>query len=448
MLTGNPEPPTGALRRDARRAAIVACVLATVMPAAAAALDYRLVLRADRPLVAELAVELPRARGRGDLKLRPRAANMGLAHQIGDVRCDRKPLAQEPAGTWIAPPGCRRVTWKLRFIRAEDLAVVASAQSSLYFAKPAWWLVSEPTALLRPEGMREAGTLALIGPQNSRAAGSVTAAGRRARLVPAGNQAPEYYALGAFPSQILHLDGMRVTYIVDDPARFSAIDVAGAHHRLLHYLAGVTGAEGARDNALTAVWLGIDASKGHLGGAAGRRTLLVNYPVGAGHDAAEDRLRTLMIVGHEQFHQLADMAHGNGRPAPLWIAEGLAQYYGLKAIGLIGEDEREVKALVSRFVDPEAAVETGLLETNRRYLATRDPGLYPKFYAAGATLWHELDRMLQRASAGAGGLDELLPLLLAGPFSASGELPAAFVDELRHRDAAETARILKKYVGE
>jgi hypothetical protein len=430
--------------------AFAACAFAASISANAAALNYLLTVRPGQPAIAEVALDLPFPRDGTEVRLWPRASDMGLQHQIEDVRCDRHALPQKPEGKWTAGPSCRRVTWKLRFLRAQDLSVIVSAQASLYFKGPDWWLVSEPTSLLRVEGMREAGTLTVKSPNNSRTASSTSVADGNARLVPATNNAPEFYAFGAFASKSLRLNGLVVTYVIDDPVRFARYDIAGPHHRVLNYLAtvvGMTGDGAADDKAFTVVWIGVDAAKRHIGGAAGGRSLLVNYPVGETREFALNRLRVLMVVAHEQFHQLAGVVHRNGLPSPVWISEGLAQYYGLKALMRIGEDESEVQALFDRIVKPDAPVGIGLLETNRRYLKSLDQSLYPNFYTQGATFWYEVDVMLRKASRGSTSLDDLIPMFLAQRFSLSGELPQAFVDELRRRDAAEADRILEKYVG-
>jgi predicted metalloprotease with PDZ domain len=155
---------------------------------------------------------------------------------------------------------------------------------------------------------------------------------------------------------------------------------------------------------------------------------------------------TVTTLAHEQFHQLVDM-HGDRSDLSTGLEEGLAQYYGLKAMSRSPLSAAAKKWVWTRFVDPKRPVTAGLLEWARRN-AAGDPAAYPVFYQQGATFWAEVDRAVAQASANRHSLDEFVPLLLAAKPAAGGALPEAFVDALRTVAGSRIDTLIAKYVGQ
>jgi predicted metalloprotease with PDZ domain len=156
----------------------------------------------------------------------------------------------------------------------------------------------------------------------------------------------------------------------------------------------------------------------------------------------------MMIIAHEQFHQLVDLSRGD-LPSPsaaVWFNESLAQYYGLKALSAAdkSQDARDVWA---EFIDPHRPVEHGLLELNRRYVSG-DHAVYNLFYSEGATLWHAIDTAIATSTRGEKTLDDYLGDLLRAQIAEDGSLPNSLIDRLRSAGGASVDQAMSKYLGE
>lgn len=429
------------------------CAAATSVLAASdttSALNYSVTIDPHDSTVASISLHLPPPRTL-PRTLKLRGTDWGLEPQIEMVACDGQAMPKGADGTWLARPECRQVTWRLRFRIADDLSVNASSQGSVYFPSSSWWLISEPTALLRLKDLQEPAFVTFHYPKEGRVLGSVQEPGRNAWRVPSENNAPEFYAVGRFASRTVDIGGMRVSYAIDDIQRFSRNELASLHTKVLGYLLEVVALPKQRlasDRALSVIWLGIGATKRQIAGAAGSRTFVANYLVGPDTDIPLNRVRTMYVVAHEQFHQLVDVARDSLEPLPVWISESLATYYGLKAIGASGEDANEVSRVRGEFLRADTPIKIGLLEANRRYKNAGDKSVYSDFYSQGAMFWYEIDKMIQQSSAGRASLDHMIPSLFRQSFPASGEIPEGFLSELRQQNERDTARILQKYVGQ
>lgn len=133
-------------------------------------------------------------------------------------------------------------------------------------------------------------------------------------------------------------------------------------------------------------------------------------------------------------------------PLPVWVGESLAQYYGLKALAQSGLDPTAIEKVRSRYVDTARPVSVGLLELQRRH-EKGDNAAYPLFYQQGATFWALVDEALSKATIGRRSLDDLMPQLLTAQFGAEGQLPKAFVDQIRAEAGVSIEPILSKYLG-
>jgi hypothetical protein len=405
---------------------------------------YTVHINAARPLQLEASLDLGEFAGTARTA-GVQGAGFGLAPQVRDVRCDEVGIGTSAEGVWPLPDGCRQLQWTIAVRAAEALAVDASEQASLFFADPGWWVLSEPTSLLRVSNATPGQDLGLrvvgLAVDAQQAVGAVRPDGSW-RVPPIGS-APEFYAFGALQTRALEMGALRVSYVFDDPVRVEAMPLASGHRRMLdHLLTALPLGDGDQSPHLLVVWLGIDSAHGQAGGAAGSRSFLANYIVGADDDAELNAVRTLMILGHEQVHQLIDAGHPSA-PLPTWASESLAQFYGLSALRHSGLAEAAVERAWSRFIDPAREIDATLRALQAQHEAG-DGDAYTSFYTQGATFWFDVDRVL-RSNGVADGLDAQLPAVLAGGFDGS-DLSPSLRAELVRQGGAEMEAVLARYL--
>jgi hypothetical protein len=380
-----------------------------------------------------------------------RGQNFGLASQVVDPDCDGVGLVESGDGQWPVPEDCQLLSWVIELDQAVANGVDTSMQRSLVFAEPAWWLLSEPTSLLRISGPDEESILRLKIPglpDNHQVAGASLVEEGVWRL-PGINQAPEFFAFGELITEHHDIGRLKATYVIDDQARFQRLNLQALHSQALAYLGEVFQLPAdlpPEDRHLLVVWLGIDETLGHAGGAAGSRSFLANYIDGEEEGLTMNLARTLLILAHEQVHQLHDLTWAGGTPGPTWLGESVAHYYGLKALARSGLPDEVVTAAMNAFIDPASPPEAGLLEYQRRY-SDGDPEAYYMFYSQGATFWSEVDRALLSADPDNGGLDALMPAFVQAPADGAG-LPSSFQELLIERGGAEIEALLVRYVGD
>ena len=181
-------------------------------------------------------------------------------------------------------------------------------------------------------------------------------------------------------------------------------------------------------------------------GAAGSRSFLANYMDGDPDNLEINAARTVLILAHEQVHQLVGLLRPSGSPFPIWLGESLAHYYGLKALARGPLPRQIVSSVSDHFIDPTREVEAGLVDLCRHHLQG-DPSAYPLFYTQGATFWSELDSALKEANLAGAGLDDVVPALLATSSAGCG-LPTEFMAPLREKAGGAIDEILTRYVGE
>ena len=401
---------------------------------------YKVAVDPSRPyeLAASLEFSAPAPQLR---KLVVRGIAWGLESQVSAPRCGLAPLAPDGNSAWTVPATCREVSWTIVPTKVSDGTVDVSKQASLYFEQ-GWWLVSEPTSLLRVEGDDTASKLTI-----GRNAGfGATALGDGIWRLPSTNDAPEFFVLGNAAARPRTIDGFHVVHVADAADRVERLGLLKAHEAALGYLSTIipTTAVSPNERALLIIWIGIDERHGHAGGAAGHRSFVANYVFGAPENERLNAARTLLVLAHEQFHQLVGLARGSLPAFPVWLNESLAEYYGLKALAAVPNNEARV--IYAHFVDPARPVQRGLLELERRY-ASGDRAAYRLFYEQGATFWAEIDNALRASTGPSRGLDLLMPVLLRGTAADDGGLPSAFVEKLRQALGASADQIIAKYVG-
>jgi hypothetical protein len=410
--------------------------------------DYTVVVDLARLDELTVSLKLPKAEG-APHRLNVRGAAWGLDSQVHSARCGEVPLKQQKNGTWIAPGSCREVTWKVHPELAVDRSADAARQATLLFQQPHWLLLSEPTSLLRLVDDLSASASPIALKSGEAAMRGATAMGERSWRVPSPNEAPEFFVIGNVPARSRTIGAFEVRYVADNLGRVEALGLEALHEKALDSLARVLPpppALPATERTLLVVWVGIGERHGRAGGAAGNRSFVANYVIGKPDSARLNAARTLMVLAHEQFHQLAGLVRGPLPALPLWLNESLAAYYGLKTLQKVapGNDADSIRA---EFIAPSRPLTAGLLELERRH-AAKDASAYPLFYSQGATFWAAIDNALRANSAGANDLDALIPGLLGSNIEPGGRLPARFVAMLRTNLGARADELLAKYVGD
>ncbi|AMC33198.1 hypothetical protein [Janthinobacterium sp. B9-8] len=382
-----------------------------------------------------------------DRVLRLHGVSRGLASQLVAPHCDKQTLVLSGPGEWVLPAGCGQVSWDIHAQSVLSGEVDSSEQKSVYFQNKKWWLLSEPTSLLRLDGDAE-DSLTILGMDTQQQVGAM-ARSYGQWLVPSAG-APEFYAFGNLALIRQQIGPFSVDYVADDAAEVARLQLPALHADALSYLAKILPPAKntvAKDRHLLVVWLGIDEKQGRSGGAAGKRSFLANYIKGAEKNTAASTALTLMILAHEQFHQLAAMSVEHEVKSPTWAGEGLAHYYGLKTLAQSKLPADEIAKLRAHFIQPEQVPKNGLLALERKY-KQGDRSVYPLFYAQGATFWSEVDRLLQSASQNKRSLDDFLPLLLADDFAQAGQLPPRFLYAIRPLSGPDLDTLLAKYLGQ
>lgn len=326
--------------------------------------------------------------------------------QIRDVRCDGQAIERSGAG-WTMPDHCRTASWTVSLIRTSDIQ--ASEQRSIWL-NSGWGIVTDPSAILRPEGFEGQAALRFIRP----------GASDTKAVLPSLGSAPGIYLIGDPPTLVAHKGDQTLVYAGD----VLNIVRPAAHQAGLAYLRRVIGPANLRNApVLTVIWLGVKRSEGSVGGAAGADAVLVNYILPDANSTPEEALKPLVIVIHEEFHQLV-----RGR-LPLWARESLAQFYGLKTLSRI---EVVDQAAAARLRDREFAAGSagpGLAAVQAQ-VQKGDPSNYNLFYSKGVAFWHGVDLAIQSGTGGARSLDDVMPTLLGAEFDADGSLPEAAIAHL------------------
>lgn len=366
--------------------------------------------------------------------------------QISTPHCNGHALLSRQAGVWLAPATCLTVSWKVLPDRPAENTYDASLQRTAQLRGQHWLLFSESTSLLRIEGESGAGTLRTDSGDTLLLGGKQV--GKGLWQVPAQQDAPEFYAVGPAPTLTKHFGGLTVSYVADSLAQIQAQGLIDLHAESLQYLIATIfpgrTAEFLEEHLLI-IWLGLDARRGSLDGAAGNRSFLANYLVSGTPDAADsgkNTLTALMVTAHEQFHQLTQVARADQPALPGWLNEALAAYYGVTTARKVMPG-KAAEEIYLRYVDPARPIKHGLREWARRH-EKGDQSAYPNFYTQGATFLSLLDANLK---AHGSSLDALLPALLRSPMPADGGLPPWFTKQLCDIGGTEAEDLLLRYIG-
>jgi hypothetical protein len=144
---------------------------------------------------------------------------------------------------------------------------------------------------------------------------------------------------------------------------------------------------------------------GNVSGAAGFHSVNVNVPLMQGELVAASYPHMLKILAHEALH---GMDH---RSNPLWVREGLAEYYAQKSLKetpySLPSASTQWDAIAERL--PFAAV--GLLDANRALDEENQQHFRMLFYTKAVAFWEQLDQQLMERGE---SLDNYVGMTLQG----------------------------------
>ena len=395
----------------------------------AEAVNYHVVIDPDEPEVANVTMTLRKSLMARELY--SRATNNQTETQVSDVKCGTELLDQNVRKRWQVPRTCNVISWKVNFVKENSHGIAAYEQKSVLMAKRDWWVVASPSALLRLR--REPDNLMIK--LDVRGHKTINA------LLPGGRRPPAYFALGNAQREMVEGDGIRLTYISDNPAYTSQFVKASDHAKGLEYMAEALGLkDDGRIHDITMIMLGIERERGVLGGAAGENAMMVNYIFENENSQDQEHYFPILIALHEQFHQLYNGSH------PVWVRESMAHYYATKAIMRVYPDNDTVKEIVDKLYKSPTIGLPGLIEINRRISEERDFTDYDNFYGQGSAYWYTLDRLIVKATDGKESLDDYLPLIMKTRFNKGEGLPVALLEQIDFVPTKAITALEKRYL--
>jgi len=394
---------------------------------------YRVALDPVEPLAARVVVELPAARRAEDFSVQVRGMTHGVTPQVTDLRCDGAPLAPDSASAWrVQGWNCVRLTWTVAMAPAG--AVDLRDRGSFHDSDRHFWLFSAASSLLRPVGnAHHDGQIEFVG--RGPVHGALPVGTTPRRVVPAADQASEFYVIGRLPGATVREGGFDTLHLDAVGGEWRVL--LAEHGRALRYLVDAAGARHLAPLHSTVVWLGEVTNGDAPVVVAGYRTLLLSAARRDGQlQHAELALARILC---EQ------LAQAMPERLPPWARESLAQYYAIKALRRSKLPPAALAAMEKRLIDPQAP-DTRLVERQRR-LQAGDEAARAGLRASGAAFWERLDRAIVRKS-GFRTLDSALPRLLAAAW-AGDRIPEPVLERLR-RYAGDSAvdELLALYVGQ
>ncbi|WP_169558567.1 hypothetical protein [Uliginosibacterium gangwonense] len=355
-------------------------------------------------------------------------------------------MKQNAEGEWVSPAGCKEIYWTVDLPDIVNNDYLASTQQSIHLPKPGWSLLSEPSSLLRVKGDKSASFIKSADP-SIRLIGAKKLTGDTWKI-PSESSAPEFFVINTSNVNRVQLNGLDVNYISDNTDLVERLQLNDMHAKVLGALSDILKLKSKLENrreSVLVVWIGIDKRLRGINGAAGHRSFVANYIIDDDPNESINRYRAMMVIAHEQFHQLVDMTRTRNNSLPNWVSESLAQYYALHVLAKIAGSP-ETQRIKSEFIKPDADYKLGLLELDRKNQAG-DRSLYHLFYEQGATFWQAIDETLRESKEFPDGLDSVINDLLSMDFPKNGSLPPDFIGKIRHADEKRLDDILNKYIG-
>ncbi len=406
----------------------VTLVFAICSAAVAQEINYFITIEEENPLVASVVLEI--FDHNRELELYSRAPSLQTTTQVRDVRCGNRSLSKNGIGNWVVPVSCNKVSWSVDIGTESDQGIPAYEQKTIMSKSGRWWIFATPTAILRLTNEPDVMNILFDVPfqENSEA------------TIPSSLKAPGFYPVGDVPKLMFKNSNINLVYISDNPELTSQFVKPEDHAKALEYLSKVMGIDPGIERDITMILLGITRQFQSLGGAAGDKTMLVNYIFDSKSPTSKEVYYPIIIAIHEQIHQLSRGPHLT------WVSESLAQFYATKAALLIYPDNPQVKEIVDEVYASDPEGELGLVEIQKRIDRLQDYSNYDNFYNQGSAFWNELDILIQEASRGNESLDDYMPKIMSLRFMQGQGLPREVRRDLSFVGEGNIRALEEKYL--
>lgn len=368
--------------------------------------DYYIHIDEENPLIANVVMKIPdHSRA---VRLYSRAAVLQTQSQIRDVVCGNTMLSMNDESEWVLPSGCTVVSWTVDIATIGEDGIAAYDQKTIISKTAKWWIFSTPTGILRLKNENaELNAHFNVPYQNNFSA-----------KLPTGRQAPGFYAVGDVPIERFNNGRITLNYISDNPELTAQFVKPEDHVKALDYLSGIIGLDDKESQEITMVLLGITRQNQSLGGAAGHKTMLVNYIFDTVSATSKEVYFPIIIAIHEQIHQLS-----LARPHITWVSESLAHYYASKAALIIYPDNQVVRDIANELYASSMDGQPGLVDIQTRIDERQDYTHYSNFYNQGSAFWNAVDLTIQKATNGNENLDDYLALIMRTEFKKGEGFP-------------------------
>lgn len=368
--------------------------------------DYYIHIDEENPLIANVIMEIPdHSRA---VTIYSRAAALQTRSQVRDVVCGNTMLSVNDNDEWIVPSGCKSISWIVDITTEGADGIAAYRQKTIMSKSAKWWIFSTPTAILRLKNENIELNAHFEVPYQM----------KFSTKLPSGRQAPGFYAVGDVPVERFSNGNIKLNYISDNPELTAKFVKPEDHVKALNYLSGIMGFDDAVEREITMVLLGITRQNQSLGGAAGHKTMLVNYIFDTVSATSKEVYFPIIIAIHEQIHQLS-----LSRPQITWVSESLAHYYATKAVLTIYPENKVVSDITAQLYASSMDGEPGLVDIQDRIDERQDYTYYNNFYNQGSAFWNALDVMIEKATNGKENLDDYLSLIMRTEFKKKEGLP-------------------------
>ncbi len=404
---------------------------------------YRVAEYPDNPELLKASLTLPAPTKDENTVLSLRGTQLNIKPQVINVRCRDNALSLNEKGQWILPEGCREITWQIELAAVEPFSIeIARQQSVLVKSDPSWILLSEFSFLPRLESGDYSAVIEFSRDLEEKLVSFLDRDRKNRRIISGGN-GPIFLVFGLETVTHDSPSGITLSYLADDKESGREINsFYPSHLQSIEYIHSLFSYPEDREFNFNVIWLGLNR-EGGLGGAAGNRSFLINYPRENGRLLKDKFIWAMMTAFHEQFHVLY---YGTGASQPTWANESLAQYYALKSLGKAGFPTSITRPVRERFLNPERKIKTGLAEANRRFESDNDFSVYHLFYDQGSTFWFQLDNLISKSTSGEKDLDDFIGLFSKMVFPEDGTLPAEFLELLESNGVENIHNLCEKYL--
>ncbi len=289
---------------------------------------------------------------------------------------------------------CDSISWKVAFRPVASLGLDIAEQVNRYDPKQGWYFFTEwdslPTFQSADSTLRS--QLCLNDLKNTSA---------QCFAVPSSSQAPLLLSWGLPNSKVTAGSASFELATNVEQVRGQQTQWLPQFEQQLNYLSQVFEDNQAIEWQMNI--FGREVSSGNVSGAAGFSSINVNVPLENGRLSEKSYPHLLKILAHEAIHGL------DQRDLPLWVNEGLAEYYAQKSLNSTSYSQPDAVKQWQAISERLPFASTGLIEANRAFVEDHQGQYMMLFYTKSVAFWQSLDEALAKHNQ---TLDEyvLLPI--------------------------------------